>query len=241
MNKKLGVIVGALLILGGAVALIGNFTAHLLDLSLALWAPWRLWPMAVIGIGLFLTLLPFLRPEKRGLGSLFIPGLPLLTTGGILLFSSMFNAWGAWAYLWPLEVIALGAGFLGAAVFMRVIWLLIPAFVIGANGLLLLFCAVTGFWEIWAALWTIEPLSLGLAFLVIQARKKNQGLLIAGLILAGTAAVGLIGMSAILRGNLVINLLGPAVLVLVGLGLLLSTLNRNTAQKQTVQNKEKTA
>jgi hypothetical protein len=84
---------------------------------------------------------------KRGLGALFIPGMPTLATGLILLLASVFRRWDVWAWLWPLEVLALAAGFLVAAIYTRVIELVIPAIIIGLNRLLLQFCTVTGLWE----------------------------------------------------------------------------------------------
>jgi len=220
MNKRYSRIVGIALILMGLLAVALNVGVPLLGLNTFMWGPWRLWPLAIVGMGLLFVVPPLLLRERSGLAGLFIPGLPVLTTGCILLFCSLFNAWGAWAWLWPLEVIALGVGFLLMAIFMKVIWLLIPAIIIGANGLLFLFCSITGLWGIWGALWTIEPLSLGIAFLIIHARKNIQGLRIAGLILCGFAAVGLVWMSAILRGYWFINMLGPVMLMLVGAGLI---------------------
>jgi len=220
MNKRFSTIVGIALIVMGLLAVALNVGVPLLGLDIWMWGPWRLWPLAVVGVGLLFVAPPLLFREKTGLAGLLIPGVPVLTTGGILLFCSLFNAWEAWAWLWPLEIIALGVGFLLAAIFMRVIWLLIPAAIIGANGLLFLFCTITGLWGIWGALWTIEPLSLGIAFLIIHARRNIPGLRIAGLILCGFASVGLVGMSAILRGYWFINMLGPVALMLVGAGLL---------------------
>ncbi len=220
MNKRLSTIMGIALIVMGVLAVALNVGVPLLGLDTWMWGPWRLWPLAIVGVGLLFVVPPLLYRDKSGLASLFIPGVPTLATGGILLFCSTFTAWGAWAWLWPLEVIALGLGLLLAAIFMRVIWLLIPAIIIGANGLLFLFCSITGLWEVWAALWTIEPLSLGIAFLIIHARRQIQGLRIAGLILCGIAGLGLVGMSALLRGYWFINMLGPAALILVGLGMM---------------------
>jgi hypothetical protein len=143
----------------------------------------------------------------------------------------VFDAWGAWEWLWPLEVLAMAAGFLFAAIYMRAIWLLLPAIVIGANGLVFQFCALTGRWELWTALWTVEPLALGLSLLVVNIKKRSVGLLIAGLILCGVAATGLIGVSALFPGWLMINLLGPAVLILIGLVVILGGLVRRSPSR----------
>ena len=221
MNKRPSILVGIALTLMGILALAFNLAVPLLGLDVWRWGAWRLWPLVVVCSGLLFVIPPVLVRGQRGLGGLFIPGVPVLTTGSILLFASVFDAWSAWAWLWPLEVLAVAVGFLFAAIYMQVIWLLIPAIIIGANGLLLQFCAATGLWDVWAVMWTIEPLSVGLSFLLITARRRSAGLLVAGLILCGLAGVGLIGMTAILPGLWLVNLLGPVVLILVGLSLLI--------------------
>lgn len=222
MNKRFSMLLGAVLIGIGGLMLLANLALPILGISGWRWGVWRLWPMIVIGVGLLFVLTPLLVRSKRGLGGLFIPGVPTLVTGGILLFASVFEAWWAWEWLWPLEVLAVAAGFLFASIYMRNTWLLVPAIIIGANGLLMQFCALTGWWEVWAVLWTIEPLSVGLALLVAYTRKRRAGLLIAGTILCAIAALGLMGMLAVVAirpGWWVLNMVGP--LMLVGIGVLL--------------------
>ena len=82
---------------------------------------WRLWPITVVIVGLLLTLPGFFGIAKRGLGALFIPGMPILVTGGILFYASLTHQWGVWALAWPLEVLGVALGFGLAAIFMRVI------------------------------------------------------------------------------------------------------------------------
>ncbi len=135
---------------------------------------------------------------RRGLGILFIPGMPILTTGAILLLASVLNWWRVWKWLWPQEVLALALGCLFAAIYARQIWLLVPAIIIWLNGVLLQFCALTGLWEVWAVLWLIEPLAVGLVFLVVGGRTRSNGLLVAGLIVWGLAGLALIGMTTAL-------------------------------------------
>jgi hypothetical protein len=229
MNRWFSILVGTMLILIGGLALALNLVMPMLGLDMWYWGSWRLWPLVVISGGLFFVLPPFLVRGRRGLGGLFIPGLPILTTGCILLYNSVFDAWGAWEWLWPLEVLSLAMAFLFAAIYTRVIWLLLPAIVIGANGLLLHYCALTNMWEVWAVLWTIEPLSVGLSFLLITLKHRSAGLFIAGLILCGIAAMGLIGMTAIFPGWVLINLLGPAIFIFIGLLVILwSVLHRSS-------------
>jgi hypothetical protein len=236
MRKPFSILVGLVLILIGGTALAFNIMMpQWVETVFWRWGAWQLWPLFIVGIGLLFVLSPFLVRGRRGLGGLFIPGMPILITGGILLFNSVFDAWGAWEWLWPLEVLAVAAGFLFAAIYMRAIWLLLPAIVVGANGLVFLFCALTDLWELWAALWAIEPLSLGLAFLVINVKKRSAGLFVAGLVLCGVAAIVLMGMSALFPGWVLINLVGPVILILIGLLVIVGNVFRRPLQPEPVE------
>ena len=234
MNKRFSILAGTGLIVMGGLALAFNLIVPTLGLDIWYWGAWRLWPLLVVCAGLFFVVPPFLTRGVRGLGALFIPGVPTLTTGGILLFNSVFDMWGAWEWLWPLEVLSVALGFLFAAIYMRNVWLLIPAIVIGANGGVLQFCALTDLWEAWAVLWTIEPLSLGLTFLIISLVKRSAGLFIAGLILCGLAGIGLIGMTAIMPTYWLLNLIGPVLFILVGLLMVVWGLVRRSPSPQPV-------
>ena len=232
MDKRMSVLAGVALISLGVLSM--AFTAGLPIFGWGLFAIGRFWPLTVISIGLAFVLPPLFFRQRRGLGGLFIPGMPILTTGGILLFTSVLNWWSAWSWLWPLEVLSVAAGFVLAAIHMRVIWLLIPAIIVGANGLLFQFCAITGLWDVWAVMWTIEPLSVGLSLLLIGARKRRSGLMSAGLILCLVGGVGLIGMAALLSASWLwfgwswlFRWIGPAVLILAGGLLLFVGLMRN--------------
>ena len=220
MNKQFSATVGIVLILLGASVLVFNLVMPVLGLNMWRLAIWRFWPLIVVGLGLLFVLPPLLAPGRRGLGALFIPGMPVLATGAILLFTSVFHVWSAWRWLWPLEVLAVGSGLLLAAIWMRTIWLLIPAIVVGANGMVFQFCALTGWWEAWSVLWTVEPLAAGLAFLLIGAVKRLSGLFLAGVILCGLGGLGLVGMTIALPGWWLIKLAGPVILVGVGFLLL---------------------
>jgi hypothetical protein len=232
MGRRFSILMGILLILMGGVALALTTLMPMLGVSLFRFGTWRLWPLVVVGAGLIFAVSPFLAWGKRGLGSLFIPGVPILATGGILLYASLLDAWYAWEWLWPIEVLAVALGLLCAAIAMRVIWLLIPAIIIGANGLVFQFCAVTGFWESWAVLWTVEPLSVGLALLIVNLKARSNGLFIAGAILCAVAALGMIGMSALFPGWILISALGPATLLFVGFLLLINSLLRRPAVQE---------
>jgi len=222
------------LILIGGLSLAFTVAMPILGRGMWMWGAWRLWPLLVVAGGLLFVVSPLLARGKRGLGGLFIPGVPILTTGGILLYASVLDAWHAWEWLWPLEILAIAMGFLLASIYMRSIWLLFPAIVVGANGALLQFCALTGLWESWAVLWLAEPLAVGLAFLIVNLRRRSRGLFIAGLIMCVIAAMGLIGMTAVFPRWVLINALGPAVLLLVGLLMLVNSLVRRPAAPEPV-------
>jgi hypothetical protein len=219
MERRSLFIVGAALVLLGVLSLMITGVLSLFGFNLGAFIM-RLWPLLVTVVGLCFVVPPFLVRGRRGLGALFIPGLPILTTGGILLLSSVFITGRVWAWLWPMELISLAMGFVFAAVYMRVIWLIIPATIIGLNGMVFQFCAITGLWHWWSVLWVIEPLSVGLPLLLIGARRNIRGLTMAGLILSGIAAALFVLMLLVLGAWWPIALLGPGLLILGGLGVL---------------------
>ena len=139
VERSLSLIFGLALVAIGIISLLGN--------TILTTQAWRLWPLTVIIAGIALTIPGFFGMLRRGFGSFFIPGIPVLTTGGILLFASLFDRWNVWSIAWPLEVLGLALGFALAAIFMRVAGLAIPAVIIGVNGLMLAFCNLTGLWS----------------------------------------------------------------------------------------------
>jgi hypothetical protein len=114
----------------------------------------------------------------------------VLTTGAILLYASLTDNWDVWAVAWTLEVLALALGFALSAFFMRVPGFAIPAFIVGVNGLMLAFCAVTGLWEAWAILWPIEFLAVGLGLLALGIANGSAGVKTAASILFTIAGSG---------------------------------------------------
>jgi hypothetical protein len=214
MEKRTANFSGMLLIALGGLALLHTTILPLLGWEYGLW---RFWPLFIAAIGLTLVAVPFIFMERRGLKALFIPGLPILVISSLLLWGSVFNAWGIWDYLWPMVILGLALGFAATSVFMRNIWFMIPAIIIGANGLIFQFCAITGLWDLWAILWTVEPLSVGLALMVASAGKRPK-LMQAGLIVSTIAAVFFSMMSFILSGW--VSVVGAALLIVTGVGLL---------------------
>jgi hypothetical protein len=139
-----------------------------------------------------------------------------------LLFTSVTRLWWAWEWLWPAEVLSVAAGFLFAAIKMRVIWLLIPTIFLAANGLLFQFCAFTGWWSVWAVAWVVEPLSIGLALLAVNLKQRSAGLTIAGVALCALAAVGavesifIVAVSTLLPVWWMWKWMAPVALILTG-------------------------
>jgi hypothetical protein len=221
MSKQLSIVISIVLIMVGLLALAFSLAGPVFGFRI-----WQLWPLAVVTAGALFVLPPLLVRGKRGLGGLFIPGMPILTTGTLLLFASVFRLWDVWEWLWPQEVLALALGFLFAAIYMRNVWLLIPAIVVGANGALMQFCAITGFWRVWAVMWAIEPLSVGLALLAVHVRRRSAGLLVAGVALCALAVVGaveslaIVSLSAIFPAWWLWRWVGPVTFILAGVGLL---------------------
>jgi hypothetical protein len=221
MKRNLTIVIGIVLILFGGLALSANLILPAMGLTFRWWQVWRMWPIAVIGAGLLLSILPLLGRGRKGLAALFIPGLPTLVTGGILMFASIFDAWWAWTYLWPLEVLSLALGFAFAAIFTRSPGLGVPAILIGLNGVVLQFCAITGWWGIWSFIWVIEPLAVGLSLLLLSLRGRKQGLFMAGMLFCGFAAVAFATSTSLaITGWWPLRFLGPVVLIVVGLAFL---------------------
>ena len=210
VERSLSLIFGLALVAIGIISLLGN--------TILTTQAWRLWPLTVIIAGIALTIPGFFGMLRRGFGSFFIPGIPVLTTGGILLFASLFDRWNVWGIAWPLEVLGLALGFALAAIFMRVAGLAIPAVIIGVNGLMLAFCNLTGLWSAWAILWPIEPPAIGLGLLIVGVFNRSAGVKLAGMILTGIAGAGFFIASfiSVLNGSL-LRFAAPGLLILSGL------------------------
>ena len=215
MNKRM-VVVGLALIALGVMSLLFAGVLSLLGLKLLVFAL-RFWPLLVVAAGLAFVVPPLRVKGERGLGGLFIPGVPILVTGGILLLASVFNVWSVWAWLWPMEILGLATGLLAAALYMGVIELIIPAAIIGANGLLFQFCAISGLWGWWSVLWTVEPLSIGLGLLVVGVVRHSRVFTRMGLAWCAVAVACFFLMITVLVGGGLIRLFPPAVLILAGM------------------------
>jgi hypothetical protein len=192
------------LMLVGGLALLNNTFLGWIGLRI------ELWPLWITAVGLAFIAAPFLAGNPRQLAPLFIPGFPILMVSLLLLWEGVFW-WGAWASFWPMILLALAFGFLATAVFMRIVWFLIPAIKMGMLGLVLQFTAVTGWWDAWAVLWPALPLSTGLALLVCGHLAQKPGVVKAGAIVSFLSAGLFVMMTTILSGG--VSLLGALLLI----------------------------
>jgi hypothetical protein len=215
MSRIISITLGLALTLLGAFLLIYNVLENVLHAPVP--GLWRLWPIWLVVAALAFLLPPLLAPQHRGLGAFFILGFPILGVSGVA-FSAVFSrSGGAWGTLWPLMILATAMGLGMAAVYMRVIWLLIPAFIVGTIGVILQFCVLTGWWSAWSVLWTGAPMAIGLALLLIGAVRRYSGVFLGGLFVSGASAAAAMGMIIILTGRWsLLSLAGG--LGLIGLG-----------------------
>lgn len=215
MKKQTTNYSGWFLILLGGLALLQATLFPVLGWDFSFW---RFWPLGVGAIGLAFVAAPFIFTDQPGLKALFIPGFPVLVVSALLLWGSLFNVWAVWEYFWPMILLGLAVGFLATSLFWRNVYLMIPAIIIGINGLMFQFCALTGLWDAWAILWTLEPLAVGLALLVASGGKE-RGLMWVGLTMSGVSIGAFALMSLTLSGW--VSMLGAGLLILAGVGLLL--------------------
>lgn len=224
MQKNASLLFGVTLVALALLALGGNLLVGATGVNI-LRAGFHTWPLAVIGMGLLFCVPPFIFRKQPGLGGLFIPGVPVLTTGLLLFASSLTGNWGLWAAFWPLEVIGLALGFVLTAIFLRVVWLMLPASLLGLTGLVLQFCALTGLWASWAVLWTVVPFAVGLPLLLIGIFQKNDGVKLAGLILTAFAGLAFAAMSAFIgTGSWLTRVVGPIIILALGAFMIASAL-----------------
>ena len=239
MQKKASLLIGVTLIVLGILALAGNLLIRAAGNGLLL--GFRAWPIFVVGAGLLFCLPPFLFSGQRGLSGLFVPGIPTLTAGALLFIASVSGYWAIWASLWPLEVLSLAAAFVLMAIYMKVPWLMIPASILGFTGLVLQFCAATGWWSSWAVLWTVEPFAVGLPLLLIGILKRIEGVKLAGIILCGLAGLAFAAMSSFLVTSLwITRLVGPALVLVLGIVLIVSALGKRSPENGNAAPEDKT-
>ncbi|MCV0402964.1 MAG: hypothetical protein K5924_04540 [Chloroflexi bacterium] len=75
----------------------------------------RWWPLLLIGLSLFFLVPGLLGgPNRRLRAGMVIPGAILAGVGGALLYTSLTDRWGAWAYLWSVIPFSFGLGMYAA-------------------------------------------------------------------------------------------------------------------------------
>jgi hypothetical protein len=221
MQKLFSLLAGLCLILVGIVFLAGNLLLPTFGIGIDWLQAWRLWPVIILGVGGFLTLLAVTAVRKPAMGAIFIPACVVLTTGAICLYASLTGNYRVWVAAWPLVILALALGFILATLASRIIWLLIPAILIGLNGLALSYCNTTGLWISWSVLWAVEPLGIGLILLLVSIKVRSW--LLAGLgFLFGELAwmAAFTAVAVPFLGAWAGRLIGPGMLIVAG-GLLL--------------------
>lgn len=80
--------------------------------------------------------------------------------------------------LWPVFVLAPGLVFLGIVFNTRgpVSGLAIPGMLITGTGALLFIQNLTGYWQSWAYVWTLEGVFLGMGFMLMGLRMEDSGM-----------------------------------------------------------------
>ncbi|HSM38626.1 MAG TPA: hypothetical protein VK838_04770 [Candidatus Limnocylindrales bacterium] len=115
MSRTIELFAGLVLLVIGAVILLGEWIRSWfsdLGVSPEIWA-W--WPAALVVLSLFF-LVPALagRQHRRLRAGMVIPGALLAAMGGALLYTSVTDRWGAWYYLWSVFPFGLGLGMYAA-------------------------------------------------------------------------------------------------------------------------------
>lgn len=135
---------GVLLVTLGFILLFIQFT-HGVACGLLGWG--RLWPLLVLYVG-FAFWLPLLLwwPRRAEIAGLAMPASILTMNGALLLYQAVTRRWASWAYLWPLELVAVAFGLVAIyALGQRDRGLLTAAGIVGGIGLLFLLILGTAF------------------------------------------------------------------------------------------------
>lgn len=189
MTHKFSFASGLFLLIAGGLMIAYNVLATRMGLDLV---AWRMLPIEIAIVALLFLLPPLFVRRNRGLSGLFIPGVPLLAVSALLLASQLLPDWFVWSRFWPQLIVALAVGLGLCGLFLRQIWMAVPAAMVLALGAGLQLTALTGWWWLWAGLWVAPLFALGLTLLAISLRRRSRGLRIAGsVLLLAPLAVGL--------------------------------------------------
>jgi hypothetical protein len=213
MTRIFSLTFGIALVAVGGLLLGFNFLVPALGLAFV--GLLKLWPLILVAVSMVLILPPVLAPQHKGLGAMFIPGLPILAVSGIALLANFWKL-NAWAIYWPQIILALALGFILAAMYLKVIWLIVPAFIIGFVGAALQFSTLTQFWQVWSVAWSVVPLAIGLSLAIIGLTRRSVGLILIGLFICGTISCFTLGLATVITGS------SFGLNVVIGAGLLVS-------------------
>ena len=115
MSRTIELLAGLLLLIVGVVVLASE---PLIGLVRGLGVSddvLRWWPVLFIGLSLFFLVPGILGgPNRRLRAGMMIPGALLAGVGVALLYTSLTDRWGAWAYLWSVLPFSFGLGMYGA-------------------------------------------------------------------------------------------------------------------------------
>lgn len=149
--------------------------------------------------------------NKRTLGAFALIGL------GVLLLLGLDK-------LWPLFILLPGLGLMALAYSdnKSLAPMAVPGMLISGTGGLLLFQAVTGYWESWAFAWTLYGVFFGLGLMIMGERMEICDLRVIGRWMAIVSAVAFAGLGTMfmLATSSLIRLLFIVACFVVGLKLL---------------------
>jgi hypothetical protein len=216
MNQKVSAMIGTVLILLGALFLLVNLAFN----AAGVWI-WRTWPLFIVAGGALFMLVPLFFRREKWTGVFFIPGTPILVTGLLLLVSSIGNNWSLWAWGWSLVILAVAVGLALAGFATRILWMDVPAIILGATALILAYCAVTGNWGDWVWLWGLEVASVGCMILAVGYLAKNMVVRTVGWSFVGFGAFAATVMMALAGQNSrPMTFVSAAILILGGIALI---------------------
>lgn len=115
MSRTIELLAGLLLLIVGAVLLFSEPLAGFIrglgiDDDVLRW-----WPALIVALSLFFLVPSLLGGQNRRLrAGMVIPGALLAGIGATLLYTSLTDRWGAWAYLWSVLPFSFGIGLYAA-------------------------------------------------------------------------------------------------------------------------------
>jgi hypothetical protein len=115
VSRPIELFAGLLLLIVGVLLLASDPLANLIrglpiDEDVLRW-----WPVLIIGLSLFFLVPALLGgPNRRLRAGMVIPGALLAGVGSALMYTSLTDRWGAWAYLWTVFPFSLGLGMYAA-------------------------------------------------------------------------------------------------------------------------------